>query len=507
MKKFSAVFHLIITMSIFITSTMGVYAEPVGFTGGVNNEYEYEEVVFISGEPIHFIGEIKITERERDDERTVTYRFDLEPKDKSIEGELKRTLTLETIYDNKNDKGQTIAETTLTKYSESIEIEEDEYELEDYQFSKSDIIDKRPASDFYSGNLKARKYYTINDDEGDVIIDITGGTVGYENFWGSTETEIIDYFIYYDRDMTVEDEDGDIDTEDISWEGTVKVEISDSTTKELIYSDNMANLSSFDGGYVKVTNSEIVSEYEYDLPEFDSDGQPDEDDREKDDITLSRKMNPEIERLIVPKFRDVNGHWAEDYIKKLYSLDVFEDDSSFFAPDVAMTRSEFTRAMIKACDIRTLMEEESSRRSRREDTEEESPFKDVSTDDSDYKYIKEALEKGIIQGGIDGLFNPESPLTKAQAITIIIRALGFENKAPNPGYYTVFDDDSEIQDWSRDSIYVAKEIGIIAGDNYNKIQPNKTMTRAEASAMLVRFLEFLERDLQRDYREQIMLFN
>jgi len=33
------------------------------------------------------------------------------------------------------------------------------------------------------------------------------------------------------------------------------------------------------------------------------------------------------------------------------------------------------------------------------------------------------------------------------------------------------------------------------------------MTRAEASAMLVRFLEFLERDLQRDYRENIILFN
>jgi len=33
------------------------------------------------------------------------------------------------------------------------------------------------------------------------------------------------------------------------------------------------------------------------------------------------------------------------------------------------------------------------------------------------------------------------------------------------------------------------------------------MTRAESSAMLVRFLEFLEKDLQQDYRENIILYN
>ncbi|MEN6328450.1 MAG: hypothetical protein ABFD18_19850, partial [Syntrophomonas sp.] len=68
-------------------------------------------------------------------------------------------------------------------------------------------------------------------------------------------------------------------------------------------------------------------------------------------------------------------------------------------------------------------------------------------------------------------------------------------------------DDSQIPGWARDSFYVAGEIGLIKGNNYNQANPNQVMTRAEASAMLVSFLSFLEVDLQKDYRENIILFN
>ncbi len=472
------------------------FATPIGFSGGVNNEYEYEEIVFISGEPIKFIGEVKVTENDRNNVKTFRYNFDLAPQDKSIEGRLRRTVSYETSYANRNDKGQAIGETILSRSAtETIDIDEDTYRLVDYQFSKSDIIDKRPASDFYSGNIKGRKYYTINGNEGKVIIDISGGNAGYENFWGITETQILDYFITYEREIEEVDEDGDIDTKNISWEGSVSVQVSDSLTKELRYSGNLANLSSFNGGYVKVTDREIVSNYDFSLP------------RNSRNMSLSKNMVPRIERLIVPKFKDLGGHWAQSSIEKLYSLDVFDEESQFFTPNIPMTRSEFTRAIIKACDIRILMEEESPRRRTRNEPPEESPFSDVLVDDKDYAYIKEGVAKGVVNGAPDGRFNPQNSLTRAEAITIIIRALGFDNKAPTPGYYMSFDDDRKIPDWARDSIYVANEVGIIKGDNTNRVNPNKEMTRAEASTMLVRFLEFLEKDLQQDYRENIILFN
>ena len=154
------------------------------------------------------------------------------------------------------------------------------------------------------------------------------------------------------------------------------------------------------------------------------------------------------------------------------------------------------------------MEDDKNKRSsRRKEPPEESPFKDVQVEDEDFQYIKQGLEKNIIAGVSNDLFDPKGPLTRAQAVTILIRALGFGGRAPNPGYYTSFSDDDKIPSRARDSVYVAREIGIIQGDSYNRFNPGKIMTRAESSAMLVRFLEFLEKDLQQDYRENIILYN
>ncbi|CAH2215087.1 S-layer homology domain-containing protein [Tepidibacter aestuarii] len=487
MRRFLA----FIFVTAMVLSPMNIWAAPPGFSGGVNNEYEYEEVVFISGEPIVVKGEIKVSERIKDTEKSVSYSFKLENKDK--DAKLSRKIKVETLLDKRDDKGQTIEQSSITGYSEKVTIGEDKYELEDFQLSKSDVIDNRPASDFYNGNMQGRKYYKVNKDQGEVIIDISGQDVGYKNFWGNSETQIINYSI---RNIKPDDSDG-------SWEGHIKASVSDSTTKVLKYSDNEANFSSFNGGHMRVTNEQMVSRYEYDLPEIDN-GEIDDDERDKGTVKLNKTMVPKLERLIVPKFRDLGGHWAQSYIEKLYSLDVFDENGEFFSPDLPMNRMEFTKGVIRACDIRTYIEEP-KRRSRREPPEE-SVFEDLDTKDDDYKYVKSGYEKGIIHGE-NNKFKPNNNLTRAQAITIFVRALGFENKAPTPGYYTSFSDDREIPYWAKDSIYMAKEIGLIQGDKFNKVNPNKVMSRAEASAMLVRFLEFLERDLQRDYRENIIYFN
>ena len=180
MKKYNLLITLIIILLLPVTS----YAAPPDYSGGVNNEYKYEEIIFISGKPVKFTGSYTVSERDRDNEKTVTYRFNkLIPEDKSIEGNFTRNITYVTTYTNRNDKGQTIGQTEVTKYSEKIVLDGITYDLEDYQFSKSDVIDNRPASDFYSGNMKGRKYYTINRNQGEVILEISGGSAGYENFW------------------------------------------------------------------------------------------------------------------------------------------------------------------------------------------------------------------------------------------------------------------------------------------------------------------------------------
>lgn len=489
-----------ILMIIVLLTPTTIWANPPAFSGGVNNEYQYEEIVFLTGEPIKFVGTIDKSESEKDNEKTISYKLKLTPEDKSIDAKLDRKITLVTEYTKRDDKGQTVGQTTIDKYSETLKLGKDKYELEDYQLSKSEIIDNRPASDFYSGNLKGRKYYQINKDEGELIIEISGSDVGYKNFWGTTDTQILQYDIVSKKQVEEDD-----DFEKSSWHGTVEVQTSDSQTKALRYSNNEANLSSFNGGHIRVTDSEMVSRYEYNLPYKDDDELNDRR-RTRGRIELKQKMVPKLERLILPKFKDVEGHWAGNAIKKLYSLDVFDEQSQFFTPNIPITRIEFTRAVVKGCNIRTSLEVPKKRRGKKE-PEEVSPFKDISAKDENYKYIKDALDKKIISGILDDVFEPEKPVTRAEAITILIRALGFESKAPTPGFYISFSDDNEIPNWARDSIYVAKEIGLIQGNTQNTVKPNKILTRAEASSMLVNFLEFLEKDLQKDYRENIINFN
>ncbi|MDD2585123.1 MAG: S-layer homology domain-containing protein [Syntrophomonadaceae bacterium] len=497
------VFIAILTLGLF-SCPLVAGAIPPDFAGGVNDEYQYEEVVFLSGNPIKFVGTFSISEKDRDNEKSISYKFKLAPEDSSIEGKLDRKVTYQIQYDRYNDKGQTVAQGEVKTYRETINIGEDRYSLSDYQFSKSDIIDNRPAADFYSGTLKARKYYDINKDEGTAIVEISGGSAGYENFWGSTETMVLDYIIDVEKLIPPEDDEEEAATN--NWQGTVKTIVSDSMSKTLKYSGNEANYSSFAGGHMRISNREMYSQYEYNLPRVTG-STANNNKRDRGKVELNRKMLPQIERLIVPKFRDIGGHWAEEDIKKLYSLDVFAGNMQFFAPDVPMTRMDFIRAVMKASDIRVLQEETRKSRIRRNKVAEVSPFKDVRVDNPDYKYIKEALNRGIVSGVAGDYFKPGDKLTRAQAITILIRALGFESKAPTPGYFTSFSDDYNIPDWARDSVYMAQEIGLIRGDAANRINPEHVMTRAEASVMLVRFLNFLETDLQKDYREDIILYN
>lgn len=468
-------------LMIFISTSS--FAAPLEYSGGVQNEHIYEEISFLSGRPVKFKGSYDVSERERNDEKTVSYKFDLEAVGE--EGSLTRTISYKTDLSSHEGTGQIIGNTEVTKYRETIRIGEDDYTLTDYQFSKSDVLDERAASNFYAGDIKGRKYYSYNGDQGNLILDISGGNVGYENFWGSTETQMLDYTVTAE----IEGEEGDA-----SWQGTYSNQVSDSLTKSLRYSENDANFSSFHGGHIKMINNSAVSKYDYSFPEGAG------------TISISQEMMPKIERLIVPKFRDVNGHWAEDNIKKLYSLDVFEDNSDIFSPNTPMDRISFAKAIMRASDIRATMEEEKPSRRRRNEAKEESYFKDIETNHPDYSYTKGAFDKNIMYGVSKDLFAPNKALTRAEAITVLVRALGFENRAPNPGFMTSFADDARIPSWAKDSIYIAKELNLLSGDPLNRVNAGQTLTRAEGSTLIIRFLEFLEKDLQKDYRENIVRF-
>ncbi|TWI53987.1 S-layer homology domain-containing protein [Halalkalibacter nanhaiisediminis] len=466
-KKISIGISLSI-ITIFIMSPPAGAAPP-DFNGGINNEYTYEEYIFLSGEPVKFSGQVTVTERERNNQITTNYRFNLT---NAAQEKLTRNVSYITNLAERTDKGQTTTTTSVNSYNEKTTIEGTTYTLDDYQLSQGMIIDNRPASDYYSGNIVGRKIYKVNN-QSDITVHFSGRNVGYENFWGGTETQIIDYQILSDRG-----------------EAFITSKVSDSKSKTLKYEPHDPSLSSFTGGHARISQQDMIGEYTYNIPYGNGTGI----------IHLNQEMVPIIERLIVPKFRDLTGHWARDNIERLYSLGVFDETTQFFSPNTVMNRYQFTVGVMKAADIRVLVEPRNQRAPR------QAMFSDLDPRDPDYLYIESAVKKGVVNGINSSQFGRKNGLTRAQAVTILIRALGLEDRAPSPGYRTNYVDNAQIPYWAKDSVYVATEIGLIYGDNQNRFNPNQPVTRAEASAMIIRYLNFLENDLKQNYRDDMLFF-
>ena len=448
-------------------------------TGAVKNEYTYEEAVFISGKPVVFTGtskNVKITQKESKGKITETFNMKLTANSGDT---LSRTVSYESDVVDHTTIGQKTANGVVKKYSEKIAIAGVTYTLADYQFSQGTVTDNRAASDYYSGNVISRKTYTSsgkkNQPTQTITIETDSRHVGYENFWGATETQI--------TEMVISNSDGTT--------GHVKNRLSTSKSRVLNYEDNPADLSSFDGGYAVISEKDVVSEYTYNLGSGAA-----------GTLNLDAEYMPTIERLIIPKFRDISNHYAKNGIEKLYSLGIYEDASNFFSPNTPMKRSDFTIAIGKAVDLRVMEEKKSKKPSTT------SIFKDVKRTMKDYAYIESAVNKGIINGVTPEYFKPDNAITRAQAAAIFVRALGLENKAPEPGYITKFADDAQIPNYARDGIYIVNELGLMMGDPVTgRFNPNQSLTRAQASVVLERFLNYLENDLKQNHRDDVLFFD
>ncbi|MBA1336037.1 MAG: hypothetical protein HPY66_1858 [Firmicutes bacterium] len=485
-----------VILSIVLSSTAAYAAAPLD-QPGINDETVYQEVVFVTGEPVVVTGSLKVTESARKDYVTSRLTYDLENKEKGMK--VKRSITLNTQLDVKEGIKQTVSIITLDRFSETITAADGKYKLEDYILNGSRITHNKPVADFFSGNWQGKKIYSINGDEGRVTIETIGQEIGYSHHWGSVLTRKVDGFIDVKRDRT--DADGDEISAD--WDGEFSYRTSSTVNKYLSYVRNEPSQISFRGSYLLTVEEENLIDYSYDLPEFDDDGYPHRRNRDIDSDSIVLKTVPKYQRLLIPEIKDIGGHWAENDISVLYGLGVFPQTSAYFGPSLPMLRSDFARAIVEATNLLT---ETAAKTTARNQPAQAEVFQDVSTTHRDYKYIVEVEKRGIITGVGPGQFLPDGKLTRAQAITIIMRALGFDNMAPTPGYSTGFADDSKIPAWAKDSIYAAREIGLVQGDSYGYVHPDEVMTRAEAAAFLYRFIRYLQNDIKKDYRDRILYY-
>jgi hypothetical protein len=484
------------------------------FEEGIYNEREYQEVIFITGEPVLLTGTVQKGGgrggrggRDNTGNLSTSLTYRLQNHDGSIT--LTRTASYSSTAESKMDNRQTIYVTDLDRLTETITVGSRRYTLTDHLFSRSALVDTQPAVDYFSGTWTGRKTYAVNGNQGQVIVEFWGDTVGYEHAWGSTETQRIDGTIRFQGDVTIEER-----TYPQNWSGTFQVNISFNRTRDLTYHANEPTPISFAGGYIETIQEEGVLRYEANLPEFDRDGLV-RDSWGRRHVTGSTRLAtmPTQRWLPVPSYRDLENHWARGPILELASLESFSTKGDYFGPRLDMSRGEFAYALVKLTDLQgsQAAQEQTQTfnpfdRFRNQETQEVSPFSDVATSHPSYQQIKAISEANIMTGVTPGRFSPDGTLTRAEAITAMIKALGFERLAPLQNPITPYNDDRNIPYWARDAIYVAAEMGIVSGDSFGNVLPNQAMSRAEAAVFLQRFVHYLQHDLKTEYRERLINF-
>lgn len=94
-------------------------------------------------------------------------------------------------------------------------------------------------------------------------------------------------------------------------------------------------------------------------------------------------------------------------------------------------------------------------------------------------YIAQAADRELIQG-YNGLYRPDDPMTRAELVTVLWRAMG----QPEPTAAADFTD--LAQDWYKKPVAWAQESNVVNGVGNGKFDPNGHVTREQLVVILHR---------------------
>ena len=160
-------------------------------------------------------------------------------------------------------------------------------------------------------------------------------------------------------------------------------------------------------------------------------------------------------------YDDISGHWCEPIVNELRENGIALNGESF-RPDDAITQEDLLRLFMSGKDGRYMM--------------------NISTE-SLYSY---SILKGLIAKEDR---NEAAAVTREQAFMIMVRAAGFDRVAQLSDIYKVsYSDGDKLSEGSIGYAAILSGMGVINGDG-SELRPQDNITRAEAAAMLYRYLK------------------
>ncbi|MCM1149563.1 MAG: S-layer homology domain-containing protein [Butyricicoccus sp.] len=95
-------------------------------------------------------------------------------------------------------------------------------------------------------------------------------------------------------------------------------------------------------------------------------------------------------------------------------------------------------------------------------------------------YLNQLVNWGVMRGDINGNLYPERNITRAEFVTMMNRAYGYDTTGGNP-FADVF-----TSDWYYDDIDIAYNVGYFTGTSANTASPQAELTREQAAVLLAR---------------------
>ncbi|SMC47994.1 YcdB/YcdC domain-containing protein [Papillibacter cinnamivorans] len=163
-------------------------------------------------------------------------------------------------------------------------------------------------------------------------------------------------------------------------------------------------------------------------------------------------------------YDDISSHYARDKIEKLAQYGIGFSGGSFF-PDRQLTQKDLLTLLIAACG-----------------NYYGTP---VSETEEDSLYLS-AYSLGILTKEEKA---PDSLVTRAELVKLVLRAAGYGRAAEIPDIYVVkFADASAVPSGLTGYVAIARGLGIISGTPEGKFLPSQVATRAEAAVVLYNYM-------------------
>lgn len=174
-------------------------------------------------------------------------------------------------------------------------------------------------------------------------------------------------------------------------------------------------------------------------------------------------------------FPDVpNGYWAACDIDKLAINDVVVGyPDGMFKPNRNISRAEFATMLVKGFNLDCGMNRECM-------------FSDVPAGNWANAAIAKAVEEDLLKGYPNGKFEPNHPVTRAEALTTIAKSMTCDiDQCKADEILSKYADGHTVPNWARIPVAKSLQNGALKDmPNPNMICPNKEASRADVASML-----------------------